>query len=357
MKGKYRFVPGGALLALSLISMMTESVPAWIGPLLLVAAAVLVIFASRGTVKYTKAVKLFNSGDPVQKIEAVKLMDRAIDYGLSAKESVVAATVLLQNGKEEKAKPILENLIRSTDRSVSGPALASLSMYCWMEKDYSRAIELCEKAKQDGYTSRNLYVNLLTYYLAAGKTREFSSLLEEMGTSGASSPAIVDFHAVNEMLHGRWKQAGAFLEALCVEAVPGFPDPYIHFAQVYLHYGDLANARKMLGEALDSDYARYSVYTIDMVKEMLRAISDSHECVPFTEAANRDNKAILKIVNGRLPSWEKSNQAFDQDMIPGYPEEPSFREIIEEAAENDDTRDANTDLDETDEKWLSRHQS
>ncbi len=355
---KYRYIPGAVLLALSLIGMMTEGVPEWLSFILLIAAAVSVVFASRGMLSYSKAVKAINSGDYAKKQEGVRLMEKAVDAGLPDESAVVAASVLLQNGREDKGKELLESLAKSTNRKVSGPALASLSMYYWMTGEYGRAIELCEKAKSDGYSSRNLYINLLTYYLAAGKTREFSDLLEEMGTSGAAAPAIVDFHAVNEMLRGDWRQAGTFLEALCTEARPGFPDPYIHFAQVHMHYGNIGKAKEMLTEALDADYARYSVYKKETVAEMLRILSDSHECVPFVEAANRDNKAILKIVNGTLPRYERSEEECTLSQLPGYPEEPVFSEVLKEAVEeDDDDRDANTELTEADERWLRRHQS
>lgn len=351
---KYRFFPGAIVLAIALIAMMTEEVPAWLSLILITAAAVLFIYGSRGTVYFTKAVKAINSMDPVRKQKGIDLMRKALDAGLSNENAVVAASVMLQNDEIERAKNVLEPLSKSKERKVAGPALSSLSMYYWLNDDYTKAIELCEKAKEIGYVSRNLCINLLTYYLAAGKTREFSDLLSEMGTSGAASPAIVDFIAVNEMFHGNWKQAGAYLEALCIEATPSFPDAYVHFAQVYMHYGAIAEARKMLSEALDTDFARYSVYSKESVSEMLRILSDGMECIPFVEAANRDNKAILRIVNGKLPRYEKAEESTDlPDVLPGYPAMPDFRNEIQE--EDLDDREANTELTEADEKWLSRH--
>ena len=89
---------------------------------------------------------------------------------------------------------------------------------------------------------------------------------------------------------------------------------------------------------------------------MLRALSDSYECVPFTEAANRDNKAILKIVNGGLPRWEAAAEPFTGDAIPGYPAMPEFKLEIRNAEEELDDRDVDTELNEDDERWLERHQ-
>ena len=353
---KYRYVPGVVLLVLALISMSTEGVPEWLSMALCLVAVAAMVYASRGMASYAKAVKKINSSTAEGKAEGVALMKKALKAGLSDSSAVVAGAVLLQNDDPEMAKDVLERLSSSTDRKVSSPAMTSLSMYYWTKKDYQKAIELCEKAKANGYSTRNLQINLLTYYIAAGKTREFDELLHEMGTSGAASPAIVDFHAINEMLHGDWKQAGAFLEALCLEAKPKFPDPYVHFAQVYLHYGDLGDARKLLEEALHAEYARFSVYTKEGVSEMLRALSDSYECVPFTEAANRDNKAILKIVNGGLPRWEAAAEPFTGDAIPGYPAMPQFKLEIRNAEVELDDRDVDTELNEDDERWLERHQ-
>ncbi len=353
---KYRFIPGVALLVISFIMMMNESFPAVISMILLLAAAILLIYESRGTVYFTKAVKAINSGDPVKKQQGVMQMKKALDAGLSNENAVVAASVLLQNDDVEKARAALEELSKSQDKKVSGPAMSSLSMYYWLTGDNDKAIELCEKAMKLGYVSRNLCINLLTYYLAAGKTREFGDLLSEMGTSGAASPAIVDFLALNEMFHGNWKQAGAYLEALCVEATPGFPDAYIHFAQVYLHYGEAAKAIAMLQEALDSDFARYSVYTKEYVEDLIRILKDGHECIPFIEAAGKDNKAILRIANGQLPKYERKEEAdILSDVLPGFPALPDFSKVVA-SADTDDDRDANTELSEADEKWLRKHQ-
>ena len=352
---KYRFIPGLILLVLSLVAMSNENIPAPISMVLLLATAAVFIYSSRGTVYFSKAVKAINSGDYEKKLYGVRMMKKALDAGLSNENAVVAASVMLQNDEEERAREILEPLTKSSEKKVAGPAMSSLSMYYWLVKDYDKAIELCEKAMASGYVSRNICINLLTYYLAAGKTREFSNLLEQMGTSGASSPAVVDFLAINEMFKSNWKQAGAYLEALCVEANPGFPDAYIHFAQVCMHYGEIGKAIEMLKEALDSDFAKYSVYTKDYVNEMIRILSDGYECVPFAEAASRDNKAILKIANGQFPKYEKAETEFTGSVIPGAPQMPDFREIVSEQSQEDD-RDANTELSEADEKWLRKHQ-
>ncbi len=352
---KYRFVPGVALLVISFITMMNENFPVIISMALLIAASALFIYGSRGTVYFTKAVKAINSGDPIKKQKGVELMKKALNAGLSNENAVVAASVMLQNDDVDEAREALEELAKAQDKKVSGSAMSSLSMYYWLVGDNDTAIELCEKAMKLGFVSRNLCINLLTYYLAAGKTREFGELLQQMGTSGAASPAVVDFLALNEMFHGKWKQAGAYLEALCVEATPGFPDAYIHFAQVYMHYGEIAKAIGMLKEALDADFARYSVYTKDYVNEMIRILSDGHECVPFIEAANRDNKAILKIANGKFPKYERSEEEFTLPVIPGYPALPDFKLVVS-TADTDDDRDANIELSEADEKWLEKHQ-
>ena len=241
---KYRFIPGAGVLALALIAMMNEDVPAVIGLILIIAAAILLIFASRGTVYFSKAVRAINSSEPGKKEKGVELMEKALKAGLSDENAVVAASVLLQNDNEEKAKEILEPLSMSKERKVAGPALSSLSMYYWLQKDYAKAIELCEKSKSIGYVSRNLCINLLTYYLAAGKTREFSELLDEMGTSGGSSPAIVDFVAVKAEL------------AKKIHRQPTEDDllGYIMYPKVFVDY---FNNHQKYGAVMDLDTTTY----------------------------------------------------------------------------------------------------
>ena len=75
---KYRFIPGAGVLALALIAMMNEDVPAVIGLILIIAAAILLIFASRGTVYFSKAVRAINSSEPGKKEKGVELMEKAL---------------------------------------------------------------------------------------------------------------------------------------------------------------------------------------------------------------------------------------------------------------------------------------
>lgn len=351
LKGKYRLVPGAVLIVAALISMSIEGTPGWVGLAFVVLAVIALALANRGVYIYTKAIRMINSGHS-DKQQTTAMMKKALSIGLPQNYAMVAATLMLQDDDPEAARKVLEPLAKASDGKIAGGAMTSLSMYWWMKKDYQKAIDLCLEAKKKGYVSKNIYINLLTYYLAAGKTKDFSETLKEMGTSGASSPAIVDFIAVNEMLHGNWKQAGAYLEALCNEASPAFPDPYIHFAQVHLHYGNLRDARAMMEKAVAAEYARYSVYTRDTAKSMLKAISSEKDILPFAEAAERN---VLLIVNGQLPEWKQSDEGFEGDTIPGCPEEPLFREMLKKEEELDD-REANTELTEKDEEWLRRHQ-
>ena len=350
--GKYRYLPGAGLFALALIAMITEEVPAWLSLVILAAAAIALIIASRGTIYFTRGVKKVKDG---KREEALALFEKALDLGLSNSYQSIAATVLLQEGDAEKGRKYLEPLVKVSDTKLRSNAEVSLSMYYWLSGDIDKAISLCEDARSIGCRDRNLYINLCTYYLADKRVNEFREMLKEYGTKGAASPSFVDFHAVSGMLRGDWKNAGSYLEALFESMNPDFADPYVHFAEVYLHYGELAKARKMLELAKKTEFGRFSVYSVEMIDEMLRAVSDPAECVAFAEAAEKN---VLRIVNGKLPLAWKTPEAkiCREDVIPGFPAMPSFSGKPHDADEDADDGFVNTEITDDDEEWLRRHQ-
>lgn len=348
-----RFIPGVILLIAAVFTLLTESLPYWISMILLLGAALCLVYTSRGAYFFSKGAKLVATKQKENIAKAADLFRKALKAGLPENYAVYAGTFFIQQDDAEIGKNVLEPITRRNDPKLAAPAMTSLSMYYYAKKDYDKAIELCEKAKELGYKNHNLYIDLATYYLKAERIKEFHILMNEMEKMADSSPAILDFVAINDILIGKFRSAGGRLQLLFEHHIPDFADPYVHSAQVYLHYGDVENALKKLNEAKEQRFLRFSIYNKETIERMIEALGNPKERVPFTEAVNA---SPLVVINGSLPEWKASETECNEMLLPDYPKLEGFEiEAYDEVSE-EDGGDINTDITDDDEEWLRKHQ-
>ena len=87
-------------------------------------------------------------------------------------------------------------------------------MYWWMKGDLDKAIELSEKALENGCRDKNLYVNLCTYLLEKGDYKEYRKYIKDCNDKSLATPAILDLEAAYYMIQKDWKKAGTYLTSL-----------------------------------------------------------------------------------------------------------------------------------------------
>ena len=350
---KYHTLPAIILLAVAIVLMMVGSVPKAVSVVLLILAALLLVFLSRGNLYFSRAVNIVRGGKKDKYPKAIELFTKALKAGLPPKFQVVAASMLLQNGKTEEAKSYLEPLTKDSDKQIAQEAAVTLSMYYWYIKDLDKAIELCEEVKANGKADKNLYINLATYYLKAGRTRDFKDLIKEIDLKKYSSAAMIDFNAVNALLEKNWKRAGQLLYSLLDDISPSFADPYVHLAMVYLHYGKLDEAVKYLRKGQETRFTATAIYNKEDIVKLADALENPEENLSAAIAVNR---STLDMVNGTLPSWSRNT---GDDIRQSFPDLPDFFSQEAAAADDDeveeDDDDVNTDITEDDEEWLRRH--
>ena len=349
---RYGYIPGAVLLALALILIAQGTAPLAVSLIILAAAIISLVMASRGTFFFVRGTALARTGKEEDRKKALRLFSRALACGLSETYQAMAATLLLQEGDIEEGRKYLEPLASSKDPKIRNSALVSLSMYFWATGNTEKAIKLCEEARNGGCRDRNLWINLCTYYLSAGKTNAFRAFLSSY--PGQTTIAIEDLRAVEAMLRGDWKSAGMILHAVLSAESPAFADPYVHAAEVYLHYGERDAAEQMLRKAEEAVPGRFAVYSRETIGRMLRAVTDDSSCDAFASAAERN---VLRIVNGKLPlSWEGEGGArVAGGRLPGRPSLPDFSIAAPASQPLPGSDEPDTDLGEDDEEWLRKH--
>ena len=351
---KYKQVPAIVLFVIAFGLSTLDAVPRAIILVLLAAAVVMLALSSRSSYYFSKASKIIREKDISRFPEAVGYLNKAIDAGMPENYLVIAASVLMQYGDQEKARKALESVVESRKKETAALAKITLSMYYFANDEIEKAIELCESAKEDGSTDRNLYINLGVYYLRIGDRKNFRKNVKEAVSRYPSSPAVIDSQSIVYMLDGRWDLAGAALFAIFDTLTPSFADPYVHMAFIHMHYGEIAKAREELEKAESTLFTNISVYQPEMIEKMKKALETSDEIIPLIQAIEND---ITAASSGLIPEWTKGESTDERTHLPSFPEEPDFKKAVlpeKDIVDNDD-EDVNTELTEADEKWLERH--
>ena len=320
----------------------------WIGVGFFALSVIILLINSIGTYYYSKGSKFLRGSKPDVK-KALPYFEKAVQKGIDANSEIVVGTLLIQYGDKEKGRKILEQYISSSDKKLMGASKVSLSMYWWVERDLEKATKLAEEVYESGYRDRNLYVNLLTYYLEGGKYTQFKKLLKESREKGLNAPATLDLEAAYYMTQSDWARCGASLSKLFDITNPAFIDPYLPEALVSLHYGEWENAVKSLRAIKDNvELTNTSVYNEAQIDTLIAYIEDKDTRWGFREAVENDPTVLIK---RSLPEVRRGVE------MPECPQKPDFANVeppMDELTDKDEG-DVDTSLTADDEEWLKRH--
>lgn len=301
-------------------------------------------FTQRPTLYFARANKRYES-DPKK---AVGLYKKALKAGLAPRYAVMASNMLIQECETEEATKVLEKVVaRSKDKEQVNLAKISLSMVAYIEKDYEKAAKLCYEARDNGCKERILFVNLATYCLALGRIEDFRSVVEDFSHLKVKAPVLFDLRAMLSILDGDYKAAYATLSPLMESGRTfTFPDIYVHYAQIMLHYGRQDEAVKALESCLnDVKFRPLSVIDKETVEAMLGEIKGDGWQV-FAYSSEKDP---LALINGKLPQLVEGRLEYENLDVAVQTLE------AEESERREKEGEPNTELDEADEEWLRRH--
>lgn len=335
-------------LAAGVIMLMQESEARWAGIAFFLLTFVLMVINSIGTIYYTKGTKFLQGSNPDVK-KAVPYFEKAVKRTLDPQSAIIAATILVQYGDMETGRRILEEYTSSTDKKLQGTSKISLSMYWWVKRDLGKALEMVEDVYNNStYRDRNLYINLLTFYLEEGRYKEFKKLLRDAKDKGLKIPATVDLEASYYMTQSDWAKCGMLTRTLFEDGKPKFIDPYLHEAMVQLHYGKWENAVKALRDLKENVmFTNASVYTEAQIDTFIAYIEDKDTRWGLLKALESDPSLLVR---REMPAVESGV------AMPSFPPLPDFTAIPEEKETGDkDEGDIDTDLTADDEEWLRKH--
>ena len=326
--------------------------------IVMVASLFLIMFTRRGSIYYANANKKIMSKDPQKLPKAMELYKKALKAGVPTSYMITIGSLLIQNGEREAGAAALEKVIKkgSKNKKEVDDARIALSMAYWLQGDTPRAIELCEEAHESGGRSRNLYINLCTYYLEEKKVKEFHELVKEFKKDEKlKSPALTDLVAVDEYVaKNNWKGAALILKEMFDKRTYDFADPFVHMAQVKMHFGARKEALKYLEDCLEKClFSETAIISKETVEKLITLLKDEKSAPSLMSANERDP---LSLVNGKIPS-------LDSNIILSFETEPDYETLKEEVQKsekkeeksNKDESSVNTDLTDEDEEWAKKH--
>ncbi|HPZ15653.1 MAG TPA: tetratricopeptide repeat protein [Sphaerochaeta sp.] len=276
------------------------------------------LFIRRGIFPYMKANKKVTSTNSDDWPAAFPLYRKAIKAGIQKPYVITAASMFLQRGDREEGKQILLDYLASSkgkDPALDGIAKTMLSMAYWMEGDLSHALSVVDEVHQSGQRDKNLYINYSTYLIEDGQRERAQSLIDEARDNNLESPGILDNQGWLYILSGRWEEAEELFGNL-VSRGPRFAEPFVHYAQVLIHFGEVQAAIEQLESATGCTFSNTSAMKEGTVQALLDGLKDPKTRINCAKAIDRDPAAVA---SGRLPAPIKGEaEPSEEAFLPGF---------------------------------------
>lgn len=338
------------------VIVFTLSIPTYSKILLLALYILGIIYLKRSVFYYVKANRKITSENQQDWDQAWPLYRKAIKAGLQKSFVVTSASMFLQKGDATEGKAILEQYLQSStgkDPNLDNIAKTMLSMAYWMDGDLQKAIQTVDQVYESGYRDKNLFINYTTYALEKGDLSKAKALLDESAEMENSSPGIRDNRGWLYILQGNWEQADELFSDL-IQKNPRFPEPYVHYAQVLIHYGQVQAAIDMLRRALEARFSNTSGMKQQHIQHLLDKLEAAETRLKTAMEIDADP---VNVASGRMPKpLEGTFAAQDSEILEGFAARPSKPlKQKKRKQEDEEERLPNTDLTEADLQYIREH--
>ncbi len=325
-------------------------------PIIKISILVLVVggflFWKRSILYYIQGSRHLSKDDQHGMEKAWSLYQKALRSGLIPAYRITVASMYIQHGEVNEGKAIIEEYLaaykKKEDKSLTNIAKTMLSVVYWLQDDVKKALLLCKEVYASGYRDKNLFINYGAYALEYGDLKTARMLIKEGAQYEAESPGVQDNHGWLCLLEGKWDEADDLYTAL-VDKSPAFPEPFLHAAQVQIHYGKVGDAIELLEKALLVQYTN----TTKIRKADIQALKERLED-PKTRRAGAleiDQNTAL-VASGKLP--KALTETFEEEhelILSGFAKEKEKsknKQAAKKIPAKEEDYAPNTDLTEAD---------
>lgn len=297
------------------------------------------LFYRRGILLFGKANKKLQSG---ALDEAWVLYRKALKAGVAPNVRIGIASMFIQRGDVEEGKSILEsykNLPKGRTRELDAAVEILLSMVSWIEGDTKAALKTVRELYETGIKDNNLLVNYTTFALMERKWKEAEKLLDEAEERNIDSAGLIDNRAWLAISRNEWVEAELILTDLVARG-PRFAEPYLHLAQVKIHWGLVGEAIDLLAEGLKKPFINTSGVKAAYIQDLHDRLSD-----PKTRrktAMEIDQDSIAVAAGEEMKRIDRTFEPEEGLVLTGFAKKPAPRSKTK--AKSAEEREPNLEL-------------
>jgi tetratricopeptide (TPR) repeat protein len=337
--------------------------------IIMVATLLIAYLINRSSIFFIRGNLALSSKKEKKHVNAWKYYRKAFAIGhLSEKYITTAASFFIQLDDVEFGMKQLDGVIEKTqDNETRQIAKIQKSMALQRQGKLDEAIDTLNEVRESKYKSLYLSVNLSSYLIFAGRYDEARTVLDEGAEYINQSAGLFDNKGWLDIVAGKWKDASKLYTEM-LDRGPRFPDPYLHAAQVKLHYGKIEEAVTLLNISLTKKWNETSLIKKDMVEEFIKNLSDEDKKVSY---AHLIDQSPIEVARGEAFN-DVSDIELKKLIDAGFAKEPKTsidtdalaHKVVTRLDEDDvdvdlesikDTTLPQTDLTEEDQKWLLNH--
>ncbi|MBK5199903.1 MAG: hypothetical protein JJE21_00025 [Spirochaetaceae bacterium] len=295
--------------------------------------------------------------------------EKAFNTGkLETKYLITMGNVVAQKGDPNFALKILNTVLErdNTELTLLNQAKVQKSMVLELTGKINEGIVLLQEVRESGYNDKSLYINLACYLLYVDNKKEAANVLDEGIEFEDINAGALDNRGWLYILEDDWKNASKLYIDM-IDRKPTFPDPYVHAAQVKLHYNKVSEAIELLKTAITMKFNKVAFFKKEIIEEMISGLSEKK---PDLYVAIL-NTSVVEIAKGLKPKDINKDEAktlitktFEEEPIFDNEskiesidsEEPDEEVVINTNIDSDGKDDfPNTELTDDDAEWEKNH--
>lgn len=280
------------------------------------------LFYRRGVLYFGKANKKLQSG---ALDEVWVLYRKALKAGVAPNVRIAIASIFIQRGDVDEGKTILEsykNLTKGQTKELDAIVGILDSMVHWIEGDTKAALKTVREVYEAGFRDSNLLVNYTTFALVERKWKEAENLLDEADEKNIVSAGLIDNRAWLAISKNEWVEAELILTDL-ISKGPRFAEPYLHLAQIKIHWGLVGEAIDLLAEGLKKPFVNTSGIKASYIQDLHDRLSDPKTRRKTAMEIDQDRLAVAS--GQEVKAIDRTFEPEEGLILSGFAKRPAGR--------------------------------
>lgn len=238
------------------------------GDIIFIAAiiyVVYIVFKKRGSIVYTKGVKLINQKNYV---EGLNYLEKAVAKGVTPSQEIGAAYAEVKFGDIRKAETKINMVLLNgkVPQNMKNEARCVLAIINIAKGNLNSAREIMDKM-YDNFKTTKFYSTYGYLAILSGDMEFAKKINEEAYDYNSDNAVICDNYGLYLYNAGEYEKAKEIYEKITEKELK-FPEGYYNYANVLIKMDQIEKAKEMLEKALSMEY--FGVTTIKK-EEVVRA--------------------------------------------------------------------------------------